>query len=305
MVLANFRLDFSREVRNENSPRSSFHPSGAGVRVAGHGRSGGRHRPRHSRHEDAVGTGGLRDEDRLHLRRRPLDRRSAGRQPATPDRRRRTRVEPCVFARREVDRLLRSVRGEHRRLRRLGRGRRPATPDLASGRRCGAGIHFRRKEDPFCVAALRLHGPLHAALHRPGGGRPRGGSSDSSRRPCVVFARREEDRLQPDLSAVSSVEALPRGSGLAGMDLRRRHPCDRESPATGGTRQRRRSGVDGRRGLLPLGSRRRVEPLCLRHEIQGGPAPDAPRGFSGDECFRRRRPRRLRAGGIPPPARSR
>ena len=67
-------------------------------------------------------------------------------------------------------------------------------------------------------------------------------------------------------------------------------------PQPADARQRRRPDVDRRHGLLPLRSRRRVQPLRLRHEEQAGPPGDEARRLSGAQRRLRRRPHRLRAG---------
>ena len=56
--------------------------------------------------------------------------------------------------------------------------------------------------------------------------------------------------------------------------------------------------------LLPVGPRRRVQPVRLRYEEQAGAAAHAPRRLPGADRFLRRQPHRLRTGRIAAPVRS-
>ncbi len=212
-------------------------------------------------------------------------------------------TNPVFSPGRQVDRLLGAVRGQRRRLCRPRAGRRAPAPDLASRRRPRAVLHARRQGRPLHVAADRLHGPLPAALHGAGRRRRRNAPRDPQRGPGDVLARRQAPRLQPGRAGLPAVEALPRRPVLAALDLHVRQSLDRKDPAAPFALERRRPDVDGRHHLLPLRPRRRVQPLRLRHEDEGGQARHEARRLSRAVGCGRRGPHRLRAGGISPHAR--
>ena len=93
----------------------------------------------------------------------------------------RHRVGSALLAGREVDRLHRPLRRQHRRLRRAVRGRRAEAADVASEGRRRARLHAGWRERPLHLAARGLHRTATPALH--GAGRRRDGheASDSAR----------------------------------------------------------------------------------------------------------------------------
>ena len=204
-----------------------------------------------------------------------------------------------------MDRLLRAVRGKHRRLHRPGRRRGPEAADVASRQRRRPGVHARREVRRLHLAASRVHEPVHAALFGADRGRARATALDPQREPRGLLGRRAPHRLQPGLAAVPAVEALPRRRGLAGVALRRRQPRNREGPPARVARERRRADVDRRHRLFPLRPRGRVQPLFVGREVQDRPAAHEPRRLPGRERLGGRRQDRLRAGGLSPPFRSR
>ena len=183
--------------------------------------SGGR--PERPRHAAAVRAGHQRRSDRLRLRRRPVDLRPRRRQRPAPDVGPRPRVEPRVLARRQVDRLLRPVRGKHRRLRRRRRGRRAEAPDLAS-RATTSSTASRRTASRCSSRSPRavFTGRYTQFFTVPVDGGRRAGAPDPAGQPRRLLARRQAHRLQPGRAAVSPVEALPRRHRLAALALRRR-----------------------------------------------------------------------------------
>ena len=104
------------------------------------------------------------------------------------------------------------------------------------------------------LAALGLHEPLHAALHR--AARRRHARSAAIPMPQRrLFARRAADGLQPDRAPLRTVEAISRWHGVAPVALRLLQPKRGEGAATGDTLQRGRD-VDWRHPLLPIRSSR-------------------------------------------------
>ena len=99
------------------------------------------------------------------------------------------------------------------------------------------------------------------------------------------------------------MEALPGRPGLEDPPLRQPDARGRAGAAARGPLQRHRSHVDRGPALLPLRSRRRVQPLRLRPRQEDGEPPHRSRGLPGAGRVRGRRPRRLRAGRLPAPAR--
>ena len=280
-------------------------PTQLGHRIGGAARGERRSRRarRRDRHAPAVAAGDERPARGLHLRRRSVER-AAGRQrrPAAHDRRR-AGIESCVLARWRADRVQRAVRGEHRRVRGARAGGRAGAAHLAPRRRPRAGVHGRRQERAVHVGSRGLHDPVHAALHRSRGRRGRGGAADSQRGARDLLAGRPAHRLQPARPGVPAVEALPRRPHVAHLAVRDTQSRRRARPAAARPRERRGSDVGGRHGVLPIRSERRVQPVQLRHEVEGDPAADQARRLSRPQRVGRRRADCLRAGG--PAARAR
>ena len=82
---------------------------------------------------------GERHPNCVRVRQQPLDRRARGRHGAAAHQLPGPDHQSAFFARRQMARVQRGVRGQHRRLRRPRRRRRAEAPDLASGRRYGEG----------------------------------------------------------------------------------------------------------------------------------------------------------------------
>ena len=196
-------------------------------------------------------------------------------------------------------------RGEHRRVRGARAGGRAGAAHVAPRRRPRAGVHGRRQERAVHVGARGLHDPVHAALHRSRGRRGRGSAADSQRGARDLLAGRPAHRLQPAWPGVPAVEALPRRPYVAHLAVRDTQSRRRARPAAARPRERRGSDVGGRHGVLSIGSERRVQPVQLRHEVEGDPAADPARRLSRPQRVGRRRADCLRAGGPAARARSR
>ena len=120
-----------------------------------------------------------------------------------------------------------------------------------------------------------------------------------------LLAGRPAHRVQPARPGVPAVEALSRRPHVAHLVVRNTQSRRRARPAAARPRERRGSDVGGRHGVLSIRSERRVQPVQLRHQVEGDPAADQARRFSRPQRLGRRRADCLRAGGTAARARSR
>ncbi len=102
---------------------------------------------------------------------------------------------------------------------------------------------------------------------------------------------------------VPPVEELSRRHGLADLGPQARRPVARGGPQARRGLQRHRADVDRRDGLLPVGSRRGVQPVLLRSAIEDGRAMHPPRRLPDRQRLGRGRQGHLRASRLDSPLR--
>ena len=177
--------------------------------------------------------------------------------------------------------------------------RRGGTPKRLTwhpGRRHRAGLHAGRKQRAVHGGRVDANEPLHPALHRV----YRRGAGDEAAHPergaRVVLARRKHIAYKP--IAGRSTNGSTTAAARVRIWMYDDGPRRREDPAARRALQRRRPEVDRRHGLLPLRSRRRVQPLRLRHRAEEGAATHDDADFPVLDIERRRRQAHLRAGRL-------
>ena len=130
------------------------------------------------------------------------------------------------------------------------------------GRRRGPGLHARRPQGAVHVAAIGLHQPLHAALHRGARRRHARRAADSECAPAAHTPPTARRIAYNPLAPRFEQWKQYRGGTVSRLWLfDTATQDDREGAAAGDARQRRRCDVDWRRGVLPIGSQRRVQPV--------------------------------------------
>ncbi len=210
----------------------------------------------------------------------------AGRRRPQADQRPRLRDVCPLLAGRQVARLHRPVRRQHRGLPDAGRGRRAQAADLhghAGARRRlrphGTEQHraglAEREDDHLPLAGDVVQRLRRPTLHGVDRRRPARAASAAARRLVLLFARQEATGLQPRLPRVPHLEAVSRRHGRRHLDLRFRRQDHHEPHQQPG--QRRLSHVARRRDLLPFrpGRKQADEPVRLRLEDEGHPAAHA------------------------------
>ena len=156
--------------------------------------------------------------------------------------------------------------------------------------------HAQRDRLPLAHADVqRLYWP---ALHRRS--RRRGGAANpgATRRLCLVFARRHEDGLQPRVSGIPHVEALRRRHGRRHLGLRFQDRCHRERLQQSRAGHHPDVGAE-RKNLLPLGARRALQSILLRHRHEENRAAHDVQGLRHQVPVARQGRYHVRAGRLP------
>ena len=253
-----------------------------GVRTGRGAAGGGRRSPGHAAPDAA---GDQRAARAVRLRGRSVDLRPERTERPAPHVGRRRRIESGVFAGRQAGRLQRSIRRQHRRVRRPGRRRHADQADVASGRGHGAGFTPDGASVLFTSARAASTRPLQPALH--------GAGRRAARRRMLPIPNAYRATYSPDGKHIAYNPLRPRtcsGRTIAAArlaDLAVSTPATHaieKVPQPAGRAQRRRPDVDRRHGLLPLGPQRRVQPLLVRHEVEGDRAADEARRLPGAEA---------------------
>ncbi len=177
-------------------------------------------------------------------------------------------------------------------------------PHVAPRRRSGSGLDARRRARALHVDAG--HGGAHpdrALLDGGRGRRPRVAAGAAARLSGQALARRAAHRLPHEQLVGRGAPQLPRRPEQADLDRRSHEP--RTGLAAVDRLEGHRSGVGGRVGLLPLGSRRRRQCLGVRAGNQAAHAGHTLHRLRRQIARRWRRRGGLRAGRLRPRTRPR
>ena len=243
-------------LRNHASP-----PPGGARRL--HERSGRRRtrcRPRPG-HPLSAATRRQLVAHRLRARQRPVDRGSRGRQRGPAHQLRGRGDRSGVQRRRTVDRLLRPVRRQHRRVRGACRGRAAGTTHLASGPGCRPGLDPGGR-DPLSVESGSTADDGLEVLHRSTGRRAAGATRATASVPGGDVRGRRPHRLPGDRVLRPRMAQLPGRPGAAGKHRLNVH-LGAGDGALGG-RAPYGSNMDGRCRLLPVRARLGEQRLVVR-----------------------------------------